>query len=350
MNEKLDIIKDAISHNKARGAFNLVKSAVAICAEPSRVASQPLYIQIEPAIVCNLRCKMCLAPHWERKAQFLTLDNFKAILRQFTYLRKISLVGVGEPLMNPEFFDMIRYAKSRNIRIGFATNGILLVEKNIKNIVDSKPDWVNVSIDGVNKKTYENIRIGADFDVVIANIKELALATKNTGIEVAIWFLGMRDNIEELPLMVKLSSELGVRNLNMQSVHNWGSNEWKGRLDIQRMSSNCPEIIDILKKTRLLAKKSNVRFNYINIPSKAAKRTCQWPWKSCYITADGFVTPCCIHGSDPALMNFGNIFEKSFRDIWNCAKYREFRRMLKSDRFPEICNGCTSYSNKRNLL
>ena len=350
MNEKLSIIKDVIVHNKAKGAFNLIKSAATICAEPLYVPAQPLYIQIEPAIVCNLKCKMCLAPYWERKTQFITLENFKIILRQFPYLRKINLVGVGEPLMNPELFDIIRFAKSRNIRIGFTTNGMLLAKKNIENILDSNPDWVNISIDGAAKKTYENIRVGADFDVVIANVKELTRAVKNTGIDVTIWFLGMRDNIEELPLMVKLVSRLGARHLNMQSVHNWGKKEWEERLGAQRINSDFTKLKDAVLKTERLAKESNIRFNYVNIPFKKPKRTCQWPWKSCYITADGFVTPCCIHGSDPGVINFGNIFEKSFAEIWNSSGYREFRRMLKSDEPPQICNGCTSYGNKLNVI
>ncbi len=350
MNEKLGIIKDAIIHNKLKGAFNLIRSAATVCAEPLYVASQPLYIQIEPAIVCNLKCKMCLAPYWERKAQFLTLDNFKGILREFPYLRKISLVGVGEPLMNPELFDIIRLAKSRSIRTGFATNGMLLVKENIENILDSKPDWVNISIDGATKKTYENIRIGADFDVVIANVKELTHRVKNTGIDVSIWFLGMKDNIEELPLMVKLLSGLGVKHLNMQSVHNWGKKEWEERLGAQRMSSDFTKLKDAVLNTERLAKESGIRFNYVNMPLRKQKRTCQWPWKSCYITADGFITPCCIHGSDPGVINFGNIFEKPFTEIWNSADYREFRRMLKSDKLPQICNGCTSYGNKLNVI
>ena len=350
MREKLSIIKDSVIHNKAKGVFNLIRSVAAVCAEPLYVASQPLYIQIEPSIICNLKCKMCLAPYWKRKVQFLTLDNFKGIVRQFPYLRKISLVGVGEPLMNAELFDMIRFAKSRNMRIGFTTNGMLLVKKNIGKILDSKPDWVNISIDGATKKTYEDIRVGADFNVVIANVKELARVVKNTGIELSIWFLGMKDNIEELPLMVKLVLGLGVKHLNMQSVHNWGKKEWEERLGAQRINSDFAKLKDAILKTECLAKESDIRFNYVNIPFKKPKRTCQWPWKSCYITADGFVTPCCIHGSDPGVINFGNILEKSFVEIWNSAEYREFRRMLKSEKPPQICNGCTSYGNKPNTI
>jgi radical SAM protein with 4Fe4S-binding SPASM domain len=268
---------------------------------------------------------------------------------RFSFLLWI-IFGVGEPLMNPELFDIIRFAKNRNIRIGFTTNGMLLAKNNIENILDSKPDWVNISIDGATKKTYEDIRVGADFDLVIANVKELARGVKNTGIDVSIWFLGMRDNIEELPLMVKLVSGLGVKHLNMQSVHNWGKKEWEERLGTQRINSDSAKLKDAVLKTKRLAKESDICFNYVNIPFKRPKRTCQWPWKSCYITADGFVTPCCIHGSDPAVINFGNIFEKSFAEIWNSLDYREFRRMLKSDKLPQICNGCTSYGNKLNVI
>ena len=49
---------------------------------------------------------------------------------------------------------------------------------------------------------------------------------------------------------------------------------------------------------------------------------------------------------DPDVINFGNIFEKPFNEIWNSPSYQEFRRKLRSDTPPEICIDCTSYYDK----
>src|SRR3989338_7602066 len=135
--KKLNIVKDTIIHGKGGGILNLIRTANNVFNEPLYVSSLPLYIQIEPAVVCNLRCKMCVAPYWKRSRDYLTFDNFEFILRQFPYLRKVSLVGVGEPLLNPELFEIIRWARKKNILIGFATNGTILTKKNIENILMS---------------------------------------------------------------------------------------------------------------------------------------------------------------------------------------------------------------------
>ncbi len=75
----------------------------------------------------------------------LSLEKLKFIMKQFPYLRKISLVGVGEPLLNPELFEIIRWAKKERILIGFATNGMLLTKKNIENINCIQNDAENLS-------------------------------------------------------------------------------------------------------------------------------------------------------------------------------------------------------------
>ncbi len=349
MKEKLSIIKDSIILNKIGGVSNLIKTAGAIFSEPLYTASFPIYIQIEPAIICNLKCKMCISPFLERKTQCLSLEKFKIIEKQFPYLRKISLVGVGEPLLNPDLFKIIQWAKSKKMLIGFTTNGVLLTKMNIENILNVEPDWLNISVDGATKETYERIRQGADFDLVINNIKELMKAKKNNKIKISLWFLGMRDNIEELPQVVKLTSELGIKKLNMQTVHYWGKKEWKLRLNGQQLNDSLVKLKSIILQAINTAKKYNIRFNYVNTPFNKSKRACQWPWKSCYITVDGFVTPCCIHGSDPHVINFGNIFEKPFHEIWNNIEYQAFRKSLKSDVPPEICIGCTSYYEKFSL-
>ncbi len=41
------------------------------------------------------------------------------------------------------------------------------------------------------------------------------------------------------------------------------------------------------------------------------KKTYHWPFTSCFLTCDGYVTPCCIR-QDPSVFNFGNIFKMPF--------------------------------------
>ena len=69
------------------------------------------------------------------------------------------------------------------------------------------------------------------------------------------------------------------------------------------------------------------------------KPICHWPFTSAFITAEGYITPCCLR-PDPNVMNFGNINEKSFKEIWNSEKYVEFRKNMAEGRANPICDNC----------
>jgi radical SAM protein with 4Fe4S-binding SPASM domain len=287
---------------------------------------------------------MCLSPISERVKRHLTFEEFKKIIDSIYLLRKISLVGSGEPLLNPDLFKMIAYAKAKGITIGFATNGLLLNKDKCREIIDSRLDWINISVDSIEKSVYESIRRGAKFEELIENTRCLMeLKGMKVNPEVSLWFAIMRRNLTCLSQMLKFASDLGIKQVSAQFGHDWGSKELKKVFLDNDLSAREADVIPVLKQSRELARKYGIRFEYINIPDKNAKRICKWPWKSCYITSDGFVTPCCVRGADPEILNFGNVFEESFTDIWNNKKYQDFRRKLSSKDTPGFCISCPSY-------
>ncbi|UCC95674.1 MAG: SPASM domain-containing protein, partial [Candidatus Omnitrophota bacterium] len=75
------------------------------------------------------------------------------------------------------------------------------------------------------------------------------------------------------------------------------------------------------------------------VSSEKRKLTCRWPFEKSFITVDGFVTPCCIR-MDPEVINFGNIFETPFRDIWNSKQYRDIRGTLVGNLSNPVCDNC----------
>lgn len=345
--EKLKIILYSIKKDGLAGLKNLFVAYLNLFREPSEMSSYPVLIQIEPTLYCNFRCQMCLNPSIGRQKRHMQLDEFKRIIDEIPFVRKVSLVGAGEPLLNPDIFAMISYAKSKGILIGFATNGILLNEGINNKIINSETDWMNISIDGADKQTYERIRAGANFELLLDNIRQfVGIKGKKKYPEVSIWFVVMRDNFQELPRVIKLASNLGIKSVTAQIQHYWSSNNYKSntcRWDTENFKG---EICQILKSASKIAKQLKINFNYVNTQDVNTKRQCKWPWRACYITADGFITPCCLHGTDPRIINFGNIFKDEFITIWNNVRYQNFRQQLKSESIPSICVGCPSYYRK----
>lgn len=350
LREIVKISNQSFIKNGTLGLKNLFLSYLNLQREAIHVSSLPIMIQIEPTLYCNLECKMCINPYNNRKKCHMRIEEFKKIINDIPFVRKINLVGVGEPLMNPEIFDMVLYAKSKGILIGFATNATLMEQKVAEKIISTKVDWLNISLDGATKKTYEEIRRGANFEIVVQNVKNLmSMLDRQKTPEVSIWFLLMKSNFLELPKVVELAEEVGVRNISVQSVHCWGSADWKRKMFLESIESEIGGVKEALSESVAIAKTKHIRFCYVNIPDKSKRRACQWPWKSCYITSDGYITPCCMHGSNPEIIHFGNVFRQRFGDIWNNQLYCNFRKALKSESVPSLCVDCTSYYTKVEL-
>jgi radical SAM protein with 4Fe4S-binding SPASM domain len=290
---------------------------------------------------------MCLNSVDKRERRHLGLDELKKIIKDIPFIKKISLVGAGEPLMNPELFSMLAYAKSQGIAVGFATNGLLLDNESCGKIINTGVDWLNLSLDSPHKHSYENIREGAEFEKVIGNIDNLIkLRGKNKSPLISLWFVIMEDNFQELPEMIDLAKRLKINRVLAQLGHSWSNNRLKNYIKGLYNDRFQSGLRIILRETKRRALRNGVSFSYVNIPDISSGRACKWPWKSCYITAEGYVTPCCLHGTDPTFINFGNLFKDSFATIWNSAGYQDFRRRLKYGEPINICGGCPAYYKK----
>ncbi len=327
---------------RAPGMINMARGYAAIRSEPDIVRYHPLSIIIEPTLRCNLDCLMCDPALRSRTKQQMTIEQFRHVIGQFPFLQKLAIQGVGEPLMNPDFFDMVEFARRQGVFVYFNTNACLLNEKNCEKLIAAGPNEVRVSIDGAQKQTYEHFRRGAVFEKVIENLTRLGRRAP-ADMLVGVWFLAMKENIRELPQMPALAANAGVKNLYIQNLHSWGREELSKSV-VQELGINKGEFADIVSQTEQEAAKHGVRFNKVSdFSGDQTVRGCQWPWFSTYISVEGFVTPCCVQGSNPDVIQFGNIFETPFAEIWNNKKYQAFRRALKSDSPPKICRGCPAY-------
>jgi len=94
-----------------------------------------LTLQIEPTTACNLDCKICMRRNLEKPITFLSLDNFKKLLDSGN-ARYVGLHGWGEPLLNQQLFEMVKYAEAKGVSTNLTTNGTL-VRENLDSIFGS---------------------------------------------------------------------------------------------------------------------------------------------------------------------------------------------------------------------
>lgn len=148
----------------------------------------PQSIILEPTNSCNLRCRMC--PVYgegvtkKREVGFIKKETWTNLIDELgSWPSQVNLDvhGAGEPLLHPNFFEIINYSKSKNnINVGFLCNATLLDQQKAKAVKELGVDWVCFSVDGAQKDIFEYYRKGALLEVVEENIRFL-LSLRNNG-------------------------------------------------------------------------------------------------------------------------------------------------------------------------
>ncbi len=176
----------------------------------------PRKLNLEVTTRCNLECGMCVRKVWNEESGDMSLDTFKALLPVLPLLQNLNIIGIGEPLLNENLFEMIRLAKQElpaASTLSMTTNASLIDEQIADNMVLSGVDDIVISVDGATAETYNRIRDGADFAQVLKNIDLLnASRAKHDSKSplLGFEFVAMKDNIEELPDVVDLAAQHGA--------------------------------------------------------------------------------------------------------------------------------------------
>lgn len=294
----------------------------------------------------------------EEKPRELTLNEIESIVGQLPGLKRAVLHGVGEPLLNDELIHIIDYLKEREVYVLFNSNGHLLSQKWAEQLVSSGLDELRVSLDAGTEATYARVRCSAHFSNVVKNIQALVQVRKashRSTPKLSAWIVAMRDNVEDLPEMIKLAARVGIDEVYLQRLVYPTDGPGYGLATKENaVTSQSPQIADILRRSLSLSRRYGVplmasgRVSPSESLSRKSRDTAPWrqcrrPWELVYITAWGNVLPCCISPFStmdyPSLI-LGNVFTQPLEQIWQGKKYRAFRQMLQSRYPPRCCSGC----------
>jgi radical SAM protein with 4Fe4S-binding SPASM domain len=322
----------------------------------------PAELQVEITSACNLRCTMCLVsyrPPVNKLAGAMTPELFATILDGVPTLRRLTMQGLGEPLLSPYLVDQVRQAKRRGLTVGFNSNATLLTRRRADELVALGLDWLHVSLDGAAAATYESIRDGAHFDTVVTNLAGLVTAkraARSATPWVRVVFVAMRRNVAELPGLVRLLAGIGVNELRVQNLsHDFSDTDPAGRYaGIRDFAAaeglwTSPDSATAADAAFTAAQRAADEHGLtLRLPRLSGREPepgrpgCTWPWDSVYITSQGVVQPCCmVMGDDRVAL--GRLGEQSFAEIWHSPGYRDFRRRLATADPPEVCQGCALY-------
>ena len=179
-------------------------------------------LEIDVSNKCNIRCRMCYFSFdqaFHARPVYLRPNTFASIAQAILPHARAVMLSLGsEPLTSPHFVPILELTARHEVpEVGFYTNGLLMNDRVVDAVLANRVTLVAVSVDGATKKTFESIRCGADFDLLLRNVRALVRRRAETGRSlprVRFGVVMMRQNIEELPEIVTLAWRLGVEELN----------------------------------------------------------------------------------------------------------------------------------------
>lgn len=123
----------------------------------------PVSISFEPTTSCNLRCPECPSGlrQFSRPTGMLKKDFFTETIDDLhKHLLYLIFYFQGEPYLNTDFLDMVKYASEKGIYTATSTNAHYLTDEAARKTIESGLDRLIISIDGTTQEVYQQYRVG----------------------------------------------------------------------------------------------------------------------------------------------------------------------------------------------
>jgi len=134
--------------------------------------SFPLKVFVEPTQRCDLNCIMCGEGRRKNKTD-MSLELFKKVkTKLFPFASEVDFFIDGEALLARDVHKMLKTTEKYYFLPKIFTNAANAREESIK-LLAELGFFVNISIDGATKETYEKIRKGALWEKSYFCIKTL---------------------------------------------------------------------------------------------------------------------------------------------------------------------------------
>lgn len=312
--------------------FNVIKISLSYLLsylfKKSIYFGKPYAVSIEISSICNLACHQCLVGRKEikRRTDLMKLEDFKHILNKLPKeVFYINLYFQGEPLLNPDIFEMIRLAKAKNCYTLISTNGTLLDTHYCAKLIGSGLDKLIISLDGSNQRIYSKYRSGGNIQQVLIGVETLQKMKRMVPSrfpKLEIQAIVLKTNEDDLPNIRQIALNHHVESLVLKSA----------------------QIYDLKNNTHLLPQnpyysryKMDAQGEYVLKNRNTS--TCGKLWFGNVITCDGDFLPCCYDKN--AENSFGNILESTYNQLIYGSRAKVFRKKVcKNRKDILICNHC----------
>lgn len=275
-------------------------------------------VYVEITNTCNLRCDFC--PGTSRAPASMEPAFFRHVLGQVAPLtRQVCLHVLGEPLLHPQFSEIMDLCAEAGVEVNLTTNGMLLGRRAQTLIKAEALRQVNFSLQALRTPG------GIDMDA-LNGILDFSLKASRIRpglyVNLRLWTL---DTLQDAPggkfntlVLDRIAERLGVprpappagrkslRLLGRIYLHADTAFEWPGDMTVQ----------------------------------ESGRGFCHALSTHCAILVDGTVCPCCLDAE--GRLALGSLHESGLGEILDTQRARAMREGFARGRLVEgICRRCT---------
>lgn len=294
---------------------------------------------------CNMYCDHCYRDAGAKASDELSTAEAKNLLEEIAKAGfKIMIFSGGEPLLRPDIFELVSYARNLGLRPVFGTNGTLITLDVAQKLKEAGAMGIGISLDSIEPQKHDHLRkYEGAWEEAIAGMKNC----QKVGLPFQIHTTVFDWNQDELEKITDLALELGAvahhffflvptgRAVNLEEESLRAEQyekvltrilEKQKQVDIELKPTCAPQFMRIAKQLGM-----NLRF----------QRGCLAGTHYCIISPKGDVQPC-------AYLNIpvGNVRELPFSEIWKSSPVFNKLRTLEYEggcghcRYKKVCGGC----------
>ena len=304
-----------------------------------RISHTPLFVSVEPAAVCQLRCPEC--PVGLRQSSIthqssinrtssivqssiptMSLDLWHRVLSEIRDTAFIvQFYFQGEPLLNKDLAKMIAEAHEAGLYTIVSTNAQALTPELAKALAAAGLNRIIVSMDGLSEESYGAYRVGGSLEQTKAALLYLREAKEQlkSHMMIELQCLRLRTNEHEWAEFKRRYKQLGADRLVFKTAQLYDYKNGHPLMPSDARYSRYIKGTDGLYHRRRLS------------------RICWRAWSGAVVTTNGEVLPCCYDKS--CAHAYGNIKVSSLRELFGNEKALAFRKAALCQT-PQICQQC----------
>ena len=297
-----------------------------------RISHAPLFVSVEPAAVCQLKCPACPVglrdagvPKNRNTGKLMSLDTWHRVLSE---IRETAFVVQfyfqGEPLLNKDLPQMIREAHDAGLYTIVSTNAQALTQQMAEDLVAAGLNRIIISMDGLTEDSYGAYRIGGSLEKTKAALRFLRAAKDqspitNHQLQIELQCLRLRTNEHEWTDFKRQYKALGADRLVFKTAQ------------LYNYSNGHPLMVSEPRYSRYTKGADGL------YRRKPRSKKCFRIWSGAVVTTTGEVLPCCYDKAHQ--YSYGNIMDTPLKELFANAQSMAFRRAALREQ-PAICQEC----------